>query len=124
MSKCVLIVDDEADVREITQLGLEMATHWRILTACSGQAALLMAAEHQPDIILLDMMMPGMDGRDTLQQLKANAQTRSLPVILVTAKAQPSTMESFGDLDVVSILAKPFRPLKLAGEISRIMDWD
>ncbi|MEO0533077.1 MAG: response regulator [Cyanobacteria bacterium P01_A01_bin.123] len=123
MSKCVLIVDDEADVREITQLGLEMATDWRLLTASSGAEALSMAAEHQPDIILLDMMMPDMDGRDTLKKLKANDRTRSLPVILVTAKAQPSTMESFGDLAVVAILAKPFRPLKLAGEISRIMGW-
>jgi len=124
MTKCILIVDDEADVREVTQLGLEMGTDWTVLTAASGTEAIAITTKNQPDAILLDMMMPDMDGRATLKQLKANDATRGIPVILVTAKAQQSNLPDFQDLDVVAIVAKPFRPLKLAAEISGILNWD
>jgi CheY-like chemotaxis protein len=123
MDKHILIVDDEEDVRAIAQLGLEMGAGWSVLTACSGQEALTMASDHQPDVILLDMMMPDMDGRTTLQQLKSNPDTQPIPVILVTAKAQSSTQESFTGLDVAAIFAKPFRPLKLAEQISEALGW-
>ena len=119
MSKCVLIVDDEEDVRAIAQLGLEMSAGWKVLTASSGQEALLMAETNQPNVILLDMMMPDMDGRATLQKLKANPATRQIPVILVTAKIQPLELESFAQLDVAGVFAKPFRPLKLVDQIEQ-----
>lgn len=122
MSKCVLIVDDEEDVRAIAQMGLEMGGGWTVLTASSGQEALVMAETNQPDVILLDLMMPDMDGRATLQQLKANPATRKIPVILVTAKIQPSDQESFAQLDVAAVFAKPFRPLKLAEQIDALLD--
>lgn len=124
MSRCVLIVDDEEDVREIAKLGLEMATDWTILTVSSGQEAVAVAAQRVPDIILLDMMMPDMDGRATLRALKANLLTQGIPVIMVTAKAQASNQMDFQDLEVVSVLAKPFRPLKLADEIRTILGWE
>lgn len=123
MTKCVLIVDDEADVREVTKLGLEMGTDWMVLTASSGAEAIALATEKHPDAILLDLMMPDMDGRATLKQLKADTTTRVIPVILVTAKAQQSTLLDFEDLDIAAIVAKPFRPLKLAAEITRILQW-
>jgi CheY-like chemotaxis protein len=123
MNKCILIVDDEADVREITKLGLEMATDWTVLTASSGAEALTMAAAEAPDAILLDMMMPDMDGRATLQKLKAQAETQTIPVILVTAKANQNNLETFKDLDIAAVFAKPFRPLKLAAEISQSLGW-
>lgn len=121
MSKCVLIVDDEEDVRAIAQLGLEMSVNWKVLSASSGQEALVMAANHQPDVILLDMMMPDMDGRATLQQLKANSATRHIPVILVTAKVQQLDQDSFAELDIAGVFIKPFRPLKLAEQISDLL---
>jgi CheY-like chemotaxis protein len=117
MGKCVLIVDDEEDVRAIAKMGLEMAVGWTVLTASSGEEALALAAINQPDVILLDMMMPDMDGRTTLQQLKANPATQQIPVILVTAKLQSSDRESFANLDAIAVFAKPFRPLKLAEQI-------
>ncbi len=122
MSKCVLIVDDEEDVRAIAQMGLEMGGGWTVLTASSGQEALVIAEANQPDVILLDLMMPDMDGRATLQQLKANPATKEIPVILVTAKIQPSDQESFAQLDVAAIVAKPFRPLTLAEQIDALLD--
>ncbi|PSN16294.1 two-component system response regulator [filamentous cyanobacterium CCP5] len=123
MSRCILIVDDEADIQDITKLGLEMSAGWTVLIASSGAEALEVAAAHRPDGILLDMMMPQMDGRATLQQLKANPQTQGIPVILVTAKAQPANLKDFSDLQVAAVIAKPFRPLKLAGEIAQALGW-
>jgi CheY-like chemotaxis protein len=123
MSKRILVVDDEEDVRAIAQLGLEMGAGWQVLTAASGQEAIAIAETEQPDAILLDMMMPEMDGRTTLQALKANPATQQIPVILVTAKAQQSNQEIFADLDVMAILAKPFRPLQLPEQISEMLGW-
>ncbi|MBG1241921.1 response regulator [Nostoc sp. UIC 10607] len=121
MNRNILIVDDEEDVRAIAKLGLEMGAGWNVLTASSGQEALNVAVNHKLDVILLDMMMPDMDGRATLQQLKANPATKKIPVILLTAKFQQSDRERFTDLDVAAIFAKPFRPLKLAEQISEIL---
>lgn len=123
MSKNILIIDDEEDVREIAQLGLEMGAGWNVLIASSGEEGLKIAAEQQPDAILLDMMMPDMDGRATLQQLKTNPKTQAIPVILVTAKAQQSERENFGSLDVAAVFAKPFRPLLLAEQIGIALGW-
>lgn len=123
MSKCVLIVDDEEDARSIAQLALQMQTNWTILLADCGQAALNVAAAQQPDVILLDMMMPDMDGRTTLQRLKANPITQQIPVILVTAKVQPFDQSSFAALDLAAVFAKPYRPLQLADEISKALGW-
>ncbi len=121
MNRNILIVDDEEDVRAIAKLGLEMGAGWNVLTASSGHEALNLAVNHNLDVILLDMMMPDMDGRATLQQLKANPATKKIPVILLTAKFQQSDRESFTDLDVAAIFAKPFRPLKLAEQISEVL---
>jgi CheY-like chemotaxis protein len=123
MSRNILIVDDEEDVQAIAKLGLEMAAGWNVLTACSGREALNVATNSKLDVILLDMMMPDMDGRATLQQLKANPVTNSIPVILLTAKVQKSDQESFTGLDVAAVFAKPFRPLKLAAQISEALGW-
>ncbi|WAL59214.1 response regulator [Thermocoleostomius sinensis] len=122
-NKCILIVDDEDDARSIAQLALQMQTDWTILLADCGQAALTIAAEQQPDAILLDMMMPNMDGRTTLQNLKADSTTQSIPVILVTAKVQ-SSEHNFHDLDVAAVFAKPYRPLQLASEITKALRWE
>lgn len=123
-NKCILIVDDEEDARSIAQLALQMQTDWTILLADCGQAALSIADAQQPDVILLDMMMPDMDGRTTLQKLKSNSTTRSIPVILVTAKVQPSEQHHFPDLEVAAVFAKPYRPLQLAGEINKALGWE
>ncbi|MFN6517691.1 MAG: response regulator [Nostoc sp. CreGUA01] len=123
MNRSILIVDDEEDVQAIAKLGLEMGAGWNVLTACSGREALNVAANFKLDVILLDMMMPEMDGRATLQQLKANPVTQSIPVILLTAKVQDSDRDSFTGLDVAAVFAKPFRPLKLATQISEALGW-
>lgn len=123
MSKTVLIVDDEDDARAIALLALRMKTDWTLLEASSGQQALDLAQAKAPDLILLDMMMPKMDGRATLKQLKSAPNTQSIPVILMTAKVQP--LEQLGlDVSLVAgVFTKPFRPLTLASEIQAALAW-
>ncbi len=123
MNKTILIVDDEDDARAIATLALKMKTDWTLLQASSGQQALDLAAEQQPDLILLDMMMPDMDGRATLKKLKDNPQTQRLPVILVTAKVQPLAQTGIDPEQVVTVFAKPFRPLTLADQIRAVLSW-
>jgi CheY-like chemotaxis protein len=123
MSKRILIIDDEEDIRDITQLGLEMSVGWQVLTAGSGQEGIALAAAHQPDLILLDVMMPDMDGRATFANLQANPQTEQIPVILVTAKIQASDQESFTNLAIAGVLTKPFRPMNLAEQIRKMLGW-
>ncbi len=121
MSKSILIVDDEEDVRALIQLGLEMQAGWKVLNSNSGKEAIKIAATEQPDVILLDLMMPDMDGKTTLQQLKNNPQTQKIPVILMTAKSKSAVEESFANLDLAAIFTKPLRPLNLAQQISEVI---
>ncbi len=123
MSKSILIVDDEEDVRALIQLGLEMQAGWKVLNANSGEEAIQIAASQQPDVILLDLMMPDMDGKTTLQKLKSNPKTRQIPVILMSAKGKSSVEESFANLDLAAIFTKPLRPLNLAVQISEVLSF-
>ena len=82
----VLVVDDDDSIREIAQLSLELVGGWRTLLADGGEAALEQARTHRPDVILLDVMMPVMDGIETFHHLRADERTRDIPVILVTAR--------------------------------------
>jgi CheY-like chemotaxis protein len=122
-SKCLLVIDDEEDIREVTQLSLEMVGGWEVKTACCGGEGLSKAKAEQPDAILLDVMMPDMDGLTTFQKLQADPQTSHIPVFFLTAKVQPSERRQFVDLGVRGIIAKPFDPLKLAAEIADKLGW-
>ena len=122
MSKSILIIDDEEDVRDITQMGLEMAADWRVITASTGKEGLKLAQSGQPDVILLDLMMPEWDGKETLKQLKANQNTAHIPVILMTAKTQSAIASELAELDLAGVITKPFRPLELPAQIIQILD--
>lgn len=121
MSKLILIIDDEEDVKAIAQMGLEMAANWEVITAGSGQEGLNLAADKQPDVILLDLMMPDWDGKETVKQLKKNPKTAAIPVILMTAKTQSAISAELTQLDIVGVVTKPFRPLKLPETIQTIL---
>jgi CheY-like chemotaxis protein len=123
MSHHILIIDDEDDIREVAALSLETVAGWDVVTANSGAQGLLRAAEHQPDAVLLDVMMPGMDGPTTFRELRKNPATARIPVILLTAKVQSNDQRRFADLGVNAILFKPFDPLTLAQQISDALGW-
>lgn len=121
MSKVILVIDDEEDVRALIRLGLEMHSGWSVLQASSGEEGVRIAAVYRPDVILLDLMMPGMDGRTTLQRLKADPLTTQIPVILMSAKNQSTVQASFDGLEVAAIFTKPLRPLILPEQILAVI---
>jgi CheY-like chemotaxis protein len=119
----ILLVDDEEHIREVTQMSLEMTAGWEVLTVGSGNEGLAAAAAEQPDAILLDMMMPDMDGPATFQGLRANQRTRHIPVVLLTAKVQPADRSRYVELGVAGVIAKPFDPLGLADQVAETLGW-
>lgn len=120
----VLIIDDEPDIREVAALSLEATSDWTIFTASSGKAGIAAANEHQPDAILMDVMMPGMDGPTTFKQMQQLAAIAHIPVVLLTAKVQGVDQRRFADLGVAGVLFKPFDPLSLAAQLSRTLGWE
>lgn len=123
MQRRILIVDDEDDIREVAQLSLEMMGGWEVVSASSGAEALRRAEADRPDAILLDVMMPEMDGPSTVRQLRENPATREIPVVLLTAKVQPADHQRFTDLAVSGVLSKPFDPLRLADDVAEVLGW-
>jgi CheY-like chemotaxis protein len=123
MSKCILIIDDEEGILGLVRDILQVPKGWRVLTARSGKEGLACAGAERPDAILLDVMMPDLDGPATLQQLRANPATRSIPVILLTANVQAADRHRFASLDVQGVISKPFDPLRLGAQISMALGW-
>jgi CheY-like chemotaxis protein len=110
----IVHVDDEPDIREVVELSLSLDPDFTVQSCGSGKEALVVAAKWQPDFILLDVMMPGMDGPATLLQLRGNAKTASIPVIFMTARAQAREVDRFRSLGAVGVIPKPFDAMTLA----------
>ncbi len=121
--KRVLVVDDEDDIRDVVQLSLEATAGWQVLTACSGREGVTKARAEQPDAILLDVMMPEMDGIGTYRELQADPSTRNIPVIFLTAKVHSNDRRLYADLGVGGVISKPFDPLNLAGHVAEKLGW-
>lgn len=122
-TKRILVIDDEDGIREIIQICLEAAAGWEVETAASGGEGLATAQSMQPDAILLDVMMPDMDGPTTFGRLQANAATRHIPTILLTAKAKISEQQQFIDLGITGVITKPFKAQDLVNQIREILNW-
>lgn len=122
--KKILVIDDEADIREVLSTSLELTTDWKIETASSGKEGIVKALTYKPDAIVLDFMMPEMDGPATARLLAAQPETSTIPVVLLTAKAQMSDREQLIRNDgIKALLAKPFDPLTIAEEIKAALGW-
>jgi CheY-like chemotaxis protein len=116
-----LIIDDEDDVRQVVRLSLGRVGGMEVADASSGAAGVALAATSGPDFILLDLMMPGMDGVETLGRLRDDPRTASIPVIFLTAKALPSEIERLRKLGALDVVVKPFNPMTLADELRAIL---
>ncbi len=116
----ILIVDDDANIRLFVNVALE-GDETTLFEADSGAKGITIAATEQPDLILLDMMMPDMDGKTTLSKLREQPGLAEVPVIFLTAKAQSHELESYLKLGVSGIITKPFDPMTLPDEISQIL---
>jgi CheY-like chemotaxis protein len=113
----VLHVDDEPDIREVVEISLGLDSDLVTQSCASGQEALVAAVDWAPDIILLDVMMPEMDGAATFARLRTNPRTAGIPVVFMTARAQSCELELFRSLGAVGVIAKPFDPMTLAESV-------
>ena len=121
MARKILIIDDEDDIREVARLSLESVAGWEVLSAGCGVEGVASALEQQPDAILLDVIMPGMDGPAAFRELRKNPATAGIPVLLLTARI--SDQRRFAGLGVDAVLFKPFDPLTLSAQISGALGW-
>ena len=122
-TKRILIVDDEESIQTVVQFGIQMVADWDVLIASSGPQVIKTACDESPDAILLDVMMPDMDGIATFKALQSDPQTSQIPVIFLTAKAQTSERRQFNDLGVSGVITKPFNSLDLPDQIVKMLDW-
>ena len=119
----ILIIDDEDDIREVAALSLESTAGWVVSTARSGAEGIAMASAQLPDAILMDVMMPGVDGPTTFRLMQQNPDIARIPVLLLTAKVQGVDQRRFADLGVAAVLVKPFDPLTLAQQVCDVLGW-
>lgn len=120
--KTVLYVDDEPDIREVVELSLGLADSLQIHTCDSGLVALNNMPTIRPDLVLLDVMMPGLDGPATLQRMQNDARLAHIPVVFMTAKAMPQEVARFRELGAVAVIAKPFDPMRLSEQVYAIWE--
>ena len=121
MPKKILAVDDEKHIVRLVQVNLERAGY-TVVTANDGKEALQKVADENPDLVVLDVMMPYMDGFEVLQNLRRNPTTRDIPVIMLTAKAQDADVFKGWQSGVDCYLTKPFNPMELLSFVKRIFD--
>ena len=119
--KYILLVDDEDDIREVAGLTLEAVGGWQVSSASDGSEGIAKARAERPDVILLDVMMPGIDGPTTFGRLQADPVTCDIPVIFLTAKAQGPDLRHFEQLGVAGVLTKPFDPMSLPGQVAAVL---
>jgi two-component system, OmpR family, alkaline phosphatase synthesis response regulator PhoP len=122
-SKRILVIDDDETIQAVVQFGIKMAAGWEVLVAGSGVQGIKTAQAEKPDVILLDVMMPEMDGIATFKALQSRAETKHIPVILLTATAQTAEPHPFNELGVSGVITKPFNSLDLPNQIARILQW-
>jgi CheY-like chemotaxis protein len=116
----ILLVEDEPDIQVVAKLALEAVGGYTVELCSSGNEALQRGPEFKPDLILLDVMMPGMDGPATLKALRGLPQLAATPVIFLTAKIQTHEVAYYKELGALEVIAKPFDPMTLSGTIAEI----
>lgn len=121
-TRTILLVEDNDDIRIIATIALEHGGRFDVLSAASGEEALLLAEQHRVDLVLLDVMMPGMDGTETFAALRELDATRDTPIVFLTAKAQPTEVQRLLELGAKDVLTKPFDPLEIAERIAGTLD--
>lgn len=119
----VLLIDDEDDIRSIAAVALERVGGWEVKAASGGAAGIAIAEEWRPDAILLDALMPGMDGLATLKALRERPTTDTIPVVFLTASIQTSERRTLLDAGAAGVLAKPFDPMTLHQVVSQALGW-
>jgi CheY-like chemotaxis protein len=118
----ILCVEDEPDIQAVARLALELVGGFTVQVCGTGEEALTVVPRFKPDLILLDVMMPGMDGPAFLAHLRQQPEMDTIPVIFMTARVQPAEIARFTNLGALDVIAKPFDPLALAGQVRSIWE--
>lgn len=118
----ILLIEDDADIQKMVQLSLKYQGGHNVSVASGGQEGLAKARTERPDLILLDVMMPEMDGYEVCQRLKADPETASIPVVFLSARAQQSEIQKGKDLGAAGYLVKPFDPMTLSSYLEAILE--
>jgi two-component system, OmpR family, response regulator len=116
----ILYVEDDPDIQAVAQMALQLVGGFSVALSSSGEDGLLVARASHPDLILLDVMMPTMDGPSTLAALRADPELAGIPVVFVTAKVQAAEIEHYKSLGALDVIAKPFDPMSLADTVREI----
>ncbi|MEM9945015.1 MAG: response regulator [Cyanobacteria bacterium P01_D01_bin.36] len=123
MHRKVLVIDDEEAIVIVLKASLEATTDWQIITCSSATKGIAIATTEYPDIVLLDVSMPKVDGTQVFKALQTEALTQNIPVIFLTAKARVSEQQILKALGVSGIILKPFSPETIAAQIKEILGW-
>lgn len=118
----ILLIEDDPDIQKMVRLSLKYQGNHEVSAASGGREGLEKAAAENPDLILLDVMMPEMDGYETIKQLKSQAGTRHIPVIFLSARAQQAEIQKGRELGAIGYLVKPFDPMTLASQLEAILN--
>lgn len=118
----ILYVEDDPDIQSIAVMVLETINDFTLATCSSGAEAVARAVGFAPDLMLLDVMMPGMDGPETLKKLREFPELKATPVVFMTAKVQPQEVQGYLGLGAIGVIAKPFDPMTLAQELRDIWE--
>jgi CheY-like chemotaxis protein len=123
VTKRVLVIDDDPDIRRIIQVSLEKFAQWQTVLASSGLEGIQMSRKLLPDAILLDISMPCMDGFECFSLLQADCVTRSIPVVLLTAKVLPEDQQRFAEMKIAGVITKPFNPITIWSQVAAVLNW-
>ena len=123
MSRRILIVDDEPDIRALASISLERIGGHEVRTAASGAQCLAELSDWRPDVVLMDVMMPGMDGPTTLERIRSDPAIADIPVVFLTASVVDSELDRLRASSVAGVLAKPFDAMRLSAELGALLAW-
>lgn len=118
----ILYVEDDPDIQDVAKMSLEMVGGYTLLVCSSGAEALAKAEAYAPDLILLDVMMPSMDGPTTLSELRKLESLKTTPTIFMTAKVMPANIAEYKALGALDVISKPFNPMALPAQIAEIWE--
>lgn len=116
----IMYVEDDPDIQAVAKMALEMVGGFTVRICSSGEEALREAAAFEPDLVLLDVMMPGMDGLETFNRLREEEDLADVPVVFLSAKVQPNEVAQYMSLGARDVIAKPFDPMALADRVRTI----
>lgn len=118
----IIMIEDEPDIQTVARMALEAVGGYQVEVFNSGEEAVQGIDGKRPDLILLDVMMPGMDGPTTLQELRKKPAFANTPIVFMTAKVQPQEVQSYIDLGAMDVISKPFDPMKLSDQVREIWE--